>query len=210
MRIAVIGAAGRTGRLVVEQALERGHEVIALARTPSAITVEDPKLTVSRADVLAPDGLADVIAGADAIVSAVGTGTSRAPTRLYSDGARNELAAMAAAGVARLAAISAAPAGPRDGLPFAQRRIVMPLLDRLFGAAYEDMRRMEAVLRESDVDWIAVRPPRLVGKPPTGAYRVGIAPLPKARSITHADLASALLDVLDRDDLYRRAVYVAN
>jgi uncharacterized protein len=42
MQIAVIGAAGRTGRLVVQQALERGHQVLALARQPDAIAIREP------------------------------------------------------------------------------------------------------------------------------------------------------------------------
>jgi NAD(P)H-binding len=90
------------------------------------------------------------------------------------------------------------------------QRIAMPLLDLFFGAIYADMRRMEAILNESDADWIALRPPRLVDKPATGAYRLDTQPLPKARTLTYPDLATALLDSLDREDLYGHSAYVAN
>ena len=154
--------------------------------------------------------LAEVLAGTDAVVSTLGVGTSRQPTVVYSDGISNVLHAMAAHGIRKLAVISAVPAGPRAGLPFQQRYLLVPILERLFPATYDDMRRMEALLSGSDLDWVCLRPPRLVDKKATGSYRVDTRPLPGGGSITHADLAAALLDSLDRPDLYRHPAYVAN
>ena len=212
MKIAVVGATGHTGQQVVEQALTRGDDVIALARHPEALPQRGAAGVVSAAaDVLDRAVLDHALAGADAVVSALGIGASRQPTVVYSDGTANILLAMDAHGITRLAVISAVPAGPRAELPFAQRRIMIPILERVFGASYDDMRRMEALLRGSDLDWVCLRPPRLVSKKPTGRYRLDASrPLPKARSITYADLATALLDSLTRPDLYRRLAYVAN
>lgn len=74
---------------------------------------------------------------------------------------------------------------------------------------YTDMRRMEAVLGTSDVDWVALRPPRLLDRPATGRYRLS-ADGPRRVGITHGDLATARLDCLDRPELRRRTVFVAN
>lgn len=210
MKIAVIGSTGRTGTQVVGQGLARGHRVIALAREPDAVTVRHHELVTASADVLDRERLVETLTGAEAVVSALGVGSSRAPTVVYSQGIANVLSAMAANAITRLAVISAAPVGPRAGQPFLERRVAMPVLERLFGATYEDMRRMEALLRGSDVDWVALRPPRLVNRSATGRYRLDPEPLPRARSITFPDLAAALLDSLDRQDLYRRAAFVAN
>lgn len=211
MRIAVVGAAGRTGQRVVEQALARGHHVTALARHPEAIALRHEGLVTVAADVLERGPLFELLAGIDAILSTLGIGTSRNPTVVYSQGTANLVLAMDANAISKLAVVSAAPVGPRDEQPLLERRVVMPILERVFGATYDDMRRMEALLRASDVDWISLRPPRLVDKPATGHYRVDAhRPPPKSRNLTCADLASALLDSLDREDLYRRAAYVAN
>jgi putative NADH-flavin reductase len=210
MKIAVVGATGRTGLQVAEQALARGDDVIALARHPGALP-RRPGMVSAAADVLDRGVLAEALTGADAVVSALGIGTSRQPTVVYSDGTANILHAMDAHGITKLAVISAVPAGPRAEQPFLQRRMIIPVLERVFGATYADMRRMEAVLRGSDLDWICLRPPRLVGKKATGRYRLDATrPLPKARSVTYADLATALLDSLTRPDLYRRTAYVAS
>ncbi len=211
MRIAVVGAAGRTGRHVVEQAVSRGHHAVGVARQPEAIAMEHREVTSFAADVMDPGSLVDAFAGCEAVVSTLGIGTSRDPTVVYSEGIANVLDAMATASIGRLSVISAPPVGPRAEQPFLERRLVMPILDRFFGPTYEDMRRMEAVLDDSRVEWVSLRPPRLVDRPATGAYRIDAdAPLPRARSLRYPDLATALLDVLERDDLQRRAAYVAN
>lgn len=211
MKVAVIGASGRTGLEVVGQALERGHDVTAVARRPDVISLRDGRLRTGAADVLNQATLDAPLAGADAVVSTLGSGTSRAATTVYSEGITNVLAAMDKHAVSRLAVISAAPVGPRAQQPFLERRIAMPILDHIFGATYADMRLMERILAHSDVDWISLRPPRLVDKAATGRYRIDAdRPLPKFRRITYPDLATALLDSLERQDLYRRAVFVAN
>ena len=211
MKIAVVGATGRTGLQVTEQALARGDDVIALARHPGTLPRQGPGMVSAAVDVLDRAVLADTLAGAVAVVSALGIGASRQPTVVYSEGIANVLHAMDAHGIRKLAVISAVPAGPRIEQPFVQRRMIIPALERVFGATYADMRRMEALLRGSDLDWVCLRPPRLVSKKATGRYRLDASrPLPRARSITCADLATALLDSLTRPDLYRRAAYVAN
>lgn len=210
MKIAVVGATGRTGSLVVEQGLARGDHITALARNPDAVSARHPNLVTMHADVLDRESVGRALQGSEAVVSALGIGSSRKPTVVYSEGIANIVAAMRAASVSRVAAISATPVGPRAEQAFLERRVVMPILDRVFGATYADMRRMEKRLVDSEVDWISVRPPRLLDKPATGRYRFDVAPLPKARSLTYADLATALLELLGRADLYRRPVFVGN
>jgi putative NADH-flavin reductase len=201
---------GRTGRIVVRDALARGHHVVVIARTDGVLESGDDNLINARADVRDVDTLKQALVGADALISALGVGASRAPTDVYSTGVRNTLAAMESNGATKLAAISAVPAAPWAEQPLLQGRIALPLLQRFFGATYDDMRRMETVLQETtDVDWISLRPPRLVDRPSKGAYRIDTRPLVKARTITYGDLAKALLDSLTRQDLYGHAAYVA-
>lgn len=211
MRLAVVGAAGHTGSQVVEQALARGHDVTAIVRRPKAMLRQDRHLTTAEADVLDRESVVTALVHAEAVVSTLGIGTSREPTVIYSQGITNVLSAMDANRITKLAVVSAMPVGSRAEQPFLVRGLLLPVLEHVFGATYGDMRRMEITLRASDVDWIALRPPRLVDRAATGHYRMDAnQPLPKGRSITYADLATALLDVLERDDLYRRSVYIAN
>jgi putative NADH-flavin reductase len=89
--------------------------------------------------------------------------------------------------------------------------ILLPILQHLFGATYDDMRRMDRVLWESTVDWTQVRSPYISSNPPKGHYRFSNVIMPRHyRSITAADMATALLDIAARSDLNRQDVFVAN
>src|SRR5260370_35527491 len=184
MKIAVVGATGRTGLQVVEQAVARGDDVIALARQPEAMP-RRPGMVGAAADVLDRAVLVEALAGADAVVSTLGIGTSRQPTVVYSDGIANVLHAMGAHGIKKLAVISAVPAAPRAEQPFLQRRMIIPILARVFGATYADMPPIEALLRGSDLDWVCLPPPQLVCKNSTSRYPLAPnSPLPTDPHIT--------------------------
>src|SRR5260370_7765285 len=90
MKIAVVGATGRTGLQVVEQALARGDDVIALARQPEAMP-RRPGMVGAAADVLDRAVLVEALAGADAVVSTLGIGTSPQPTVVYPHAIANVL-----------------------------------------------------------------------------------------------------------------------
>lgn len=210
MNVTVFGSTGRTGRELVRAALDAGHTVTAAARDPSRIRVPHERLRAVRADVLDPPTLDAAVQGADAVVSALGEPDGRAPTVVYSTGVANILAAMHRAGIRRFVGVSALPVTPRAEVGFLEGRLVYPILYRLFGEGYADMARMEQVLHGSDVDWTIVRPPRLTDRPATGRYRKAVNQhIRRARSISRADLAGAMLDVLDDPHTVRATVGVS-
>lgn len=71
-RILIIGSTGGTGRRLVEQALERGYTVTAMARNPAKLGIEHPKLSIVHGDVLDYESVAAAVKGHDAVVSALG------------------------------------------------------------------------------------------------------------------------------------------
>ena len=210
MKVAVFGSTGKTGQHVVEQALARRHAVYAVARRPESVTLEHENLTVIGGDILAPEAWADRLTGVDAVISALGVGTQRTPTTVFSVGTANILTAMDQNGIRRLAVVSAAPAGDWHEEGAFKRLLVYPALQRLFGASYDDMRLMERILVDSHVDWTVLRPPYLTDRAPKGRYRLAVdGPIKRATSISRTDLATALLDAIADDRLSRRAIAVA-
>ncbi len=161
--LTVAAATGPTGRLVVEQALDRGHRVLALARRVEALPDRDG---VTRAAWSVGQAVPD-LSGVDAVVSALGV-RERRPTTTYSVGVADLVGAMKAAGVHRFVGISAAGVVPPSG-PLVQR-LALAAVGRIYRHAYDDMRRMEDVLARSGLGWTVVRPPRLTDRAPTG-YR---------------------------------------
>ncbi|MFI7643552.1 NAD(P)-dependent oxidoreductase [Nonomuraea sp. NPDC049400] len=205
--IAVLGAAVRTGRIIVEQALAAGHRVTAIARRLQALPPTGPRLTVHTADVLAPGSLQGLLDGHDAVISALGA-TGRGPTTVYSAGTAEIISALKPG--ARLLAISSAGLGvPADAGP--GTRLAAGLLHRIMRHTYTDMARMEDLLAAGGLSWTAVRPTRLTDRPATGHPRVSIGAAAKVGSQTsRADLAAFVLDAIDDPRTYRTVVAVSS
>lgn len=211
MRVLIAGATGTVGQHVIRQALDRGHEITAIARRPEALSIEHPHLRTVAADILDPDAVEPLLDGVDAVISTVGIGTSKQPTTLYSEGTRNLVNAMARQGVSRIVTISSEVADHWAHQSLLKLWVVLPLLQRFLGATYDDMRRMDIVLWESGAEWTTVRAPYIRDRAGTTNYRIAIdGPLRRGFSIAAPDMATALLDIAERHDLGRQFVYVAN
>jgi putative NADH-flavin reductase len=188
MRIAVFGATGGTGRQVVDQALEAGHEVTVLVRNPVALGVEHHHLKVVVGDVGKAGRVEDVVRGKDAVISALGT-NQRGPVSVCSDGVRAILTAMENQNVRRLVVLSAHGAAESHDRSLYVLTVWATLRDKML-----DKERMEDLIRASDVDWTIVRPPALTTGPRTGAYRTGAdLPVRITSNISRADLAEFLI-----------------
>jgi putative NADH-flavin reductase len=211
MNIAVLGATGRTGAQIVEQALAAGHQVTAAARNHSQIARQHPRLSIVATDVMSASSIAGLLLGTDAVCSAIGSSTPGQPTTLYSASMAVILTAMKRVGIRRIIAVTAIPAEP-DALKTAMERMVIhKVLKLFFGGAYQDMALMERILSASDADWTVLRPPRLTDGRATGHYRTAVdTRLPRAVKICRADLARAMLDSIDDPSLIRHAAAVAS
>jgi putative NADH-flavin reductase len=210
MKVAVFGATGPTGQLIVENALAAGHHVTAVARTPGKLVQRHERLEIVRGDVHDPDSIAQAVVGQDAVVSSLGVPYTLGPVTVYSVGATNIIAAMHVAGVRRVIAITSGGTYPgRDPKnPFFFERILKPL----FHTLYDDMREMERIIMGTDLDWTILRPSRLLNKPARNDVRVGKGEyaLVGGVTITRADLASIVVAAIGSDDLVRCAAAVGN
>jgi uncharacterized protein YbjT (DUF2867 family) len=131
---------------------------------------------VKIADARDIPALTGAIRGTDAVISCLGHTRDKAAARdstLLHDGAVALVAAMDAADVNRLVAVSAAGAYVQGDDPLS-RFIAKPLVARLFGGVFPDTRRMEEVIRASKTSWTILRPSRLVDGGGKLNYRAGV------------------------------------
>ena len=199
MKIVVFGANGPTGRLVTRLALERGLDVVAATRSPLQFPLEHDRLAVERVDVFDQASVSRAVGGADAILSALGVPYSRQRIATYSAGATAMLQAMAEHHVRRLVCVSSSAvdieAGPHGGFLF--EHVLQPFVAGVLGKTlYDDMKRMEATLSGSEVDWTVLRPSGLFDADAVGDYRVAERYLPQ-KFTARIDLADAMLRQLD-------------
>ncbi|MBH0778172.1 NAD(P)-dependent oxidoreductase [Nocardia bovistercoris] len=193
MRIAVFGATGTVGRHVVEQALERGHDVTAFTRNAAGVTRQDARLRVVEGDVLDATAAERAVTGQDAVIVTLGDGRKGA---VRFAGTRAIVEAMGRAGVRRLICQSTLGVGEsRQNLNFVWKHVMFGLLLR---KAYDDHVRQETLVRAADLDWTIVRPSAFTDGPRTGAYRRDIPGDATGLTlrIARADIAEFLLDQL--------------
>jgi len=208
MVILVIGAAGRTGRQIVEQALGHGHTVRAMVRS-TVLGLEHDRLEVLKGDALDFDAVSAAVDGVDGVAFAVGSGGGR-DIRVYSEGVANVLHAMAAHDVVSLVAVSAAGAfdrkAPELGLGF------RAMMATVLKPVYDDMERMEQRIAASGASWTIVRPVGLCDDPATGHYRVSLdgSLLPKASRVSRADVAALCLKALETGSFDRMTLVIAD
>jgi putative NADH-flavin reductase len=210
MRIVVFGANGLTGRLLSEQALAAGHEVAAVTRQPADFPITHERLSVVEADVHDAQAVDRAVEGSDVVLSALGVPFTRKPINVYSDGIRNIAAAMSRRGVKRLVMVSSSATEPHyhaDG-GFLMNRVLQPLITATIGkTTYSDMRRMEELVRGSDLEWTILRPSGLFDAVGVTRYELHEDQAPGIFT-SRADLAASLLEQATDVRFVRKAVAV--
>jgi putative NADH-flavin reductase len=203
MKLAVFGATGGTGRLLVEQALAGGHEVNAFARKPVAITIQHERLHVVQGDVLTPACVREAVKGTDAVLCAFGT-SNEPNTTVLSEGTQNILVAMEKHGVRRFVCEASLGVGDSRALGgiFFDYMIVPLFMKHKFA----DKEKQDLLIHQSALDWIIVRATRLTHGPKTGVYRTGLKLRlgPWAR-IARADVAEFMLKQVSDNTYLRQA-----
>jgi uncharacterized protein YbjT (DUF2867 family) len=203
-KILVLGATGATGRLIVNQAAARGYDVTVLVRSADkASDIRGAKLIVG--DARDEAALREALKGRDAVVSALGTPVS--PFRevtLLSTATRALVSAMKAEQVSRLVCITGMGAGDSAGHGgFIADNVIFPLLLK---KVYADKNRQEAIVSDSGLDWVLVRPSILNNKPGRGSVRA-LTDLSgfHGGSIAREDVATFVLDQVRADTWLHRS-----
>ena len=194
MQIAILGATGRVGSRIADEALQRGHTVTAIARHAGTLTDRPglKRLDADITDLANTAKLVPALAGHDALVSAV---------RFAQAGPEPLLQLARQAGVKRVAVVGGA--GSLYVAPGVQ------LVDTPeFSAAYKDEALacrdfLNALRAEKELDWVFLSPSALLEPGQrTGSYRVGkdelLADANGKSWISMEDFAVALVDELER------------
>jgi putative NADH-flavin reductase len=191
MKLALLGATGLTGPSVLAEALARGHDVVALARNPNAITKTHEHLAVVPGNALLAHDLDKCLDGCDAVLHCLGVGGrgDGKATTLCADSVSLLLPVMKARGVRRLIVMSNLWASGSGA--WVMRKVAIPVFAPWLAPILRDKEKMEAILHASDVEWVAPRFPGIVEGPPkpTKTENVGL-------KITTGSVATFMLDQL--------------
>lgn len=207
MKVALVGATGRTGRLLMVELLRRGHQVTVLVRDPARLGEAAGQVRTVVGDSRDVIALAALLDDADAVLSALGP-TAKEPT-LHRDTAAALVPAMEAAGVRRFIGISGAGIDVPGDRKALRDRLISALIARLGGPVVADKPAEYQIWAGSGLDWTLVRPPRLRDGEATGAVQHDAHRSTSSTSMRRADLAAFLVDVLEGDLYVQAAPFAA-
>ncbi|WP_328869302.1 NAD(P)H-binding protein [Streptomyces sp. NBC_00287] len=207
MRVTVFGATGAIGRHVVQQLLDAGHQVTALARNPDKFTLNHPGLTLITGQLSDRTALTKAVTGADAVISALGPSLKRSATGTQlADGARTLVTVMDEQKVTRFIGLATPSlADPRDK-PHWKHKVLPVMAKLMFPNALRELEGMTAAVTSSDLDYTIARISNPTNKPATGSIKSGFLGHDKVGSaMTRADIAAFLVSQLT-DTRYQRAM----
>ena len=209
MKLAIFGAAGRTGIPLVQQALEEGHDVVALVRTPSKLSIQNERLTVVQGDVTNLAHVEKVVKGADAVLSVLGHVKGSAPD-ILTHAIRNILTAMDMYGVKRVVSLTGASIYVSQDQPKLVNRLIKLFTQASTGSLLQDAEQQLKLLQNSNADWIVVRGPILTDGPHTGKYRIGWTGVNTGIRVSRADIADFMLKQVTDTAYLRQAPLISN
>lgn len=206
MRLVIFGASSPTGKLLVNRALAKGHEVTAFVREESKLGIAHPNLKVRCGDALNYSDVEAAVRGSEAVFSTLGP--KGKPAVMAAESTRNITNAMQKHGSKRLVLISVAGiAVPQDqrGSSFIDSLLKLFLRD-----VFTDRENQLAVLNSSTVEWVAVRVPRLTDDDGTGSVRAFFGKPSPTMKVSRSDVADFMLEQLTSDQWLRQAPILSN
>ncbi len=192
MNLTIFGASGRTGTPLVAQALAAGHTVTAFVRDPAKLTIQHERLAVVQGDTTDAHAVARAIAGADAVLSALGQ-TKNSPADVQTVAMRNIIAAMQQHDVKRLVSLTGGGVRAPQDQPKLFDHVIRFALATLSGKVLRDAIAHAELIQASNLDWVIVRGPVLTTGPFTGAYQVGWVGMDGKPQVSRADVADFML-----------------
>jgi uncharacterized protein YbjT (DUF2867 family) len=201
MKVLVVGATGGTGRHVVRRLLEGGDSVRAFARRPADITERHERLEVVQGDARDAASIDRAVQGVDAVIAAFGPRSFKKDD-LQETLARHLVLAMRAHGVKRVVNLSAWGAGDsagKAGLFFTLIR------NTVLRHVYADKERGEALLLDPGLDYVNVRPGRLLDTPARGAVKASLDGAGIKKELARDDLAAFMVDQIHTDTWLKKS-----
>jgi putative NADH-flavin reductase len=212
MRIAIIGASGQIGAFIRDEALVRGYQVTAIVRHPGKITVQNPSLTVVKADIL-KDKVDELVKGHDAVISAYNPGWSNPD--IYNEqieGYKSIISGVKKSGIKRLLVVGGA--GTLEVAPGVQLLDTASFPENIKGGVLATREVLYMLRKEKELEWTFLSPPASISPGErTGHYRLGKDQLLKDKQgeskISTQDYAVAMLDELEHPQHIRERFTVA-
>lgn len=207
IKIAILGGGGRTGKFLVQQAMQQGYSLKLLLRNPDKFTIKNPLIEVVKGDATDAKAIQSVVEGCQVIISTVGQRPGE--PMVSSQAAVNVLKAMDTYVIKRYIIV----AGLNLDTPFdkksPQTSAATAWMKKHFGATHEDRQKAYATISKSNVDWTFVRVPLILFSEEEGEIAVNLEDC-KGDKINAANIATFLIEQVFDKTYYQKSPFISN
>ena len=211
MKIAILGATGFVGKVLIKKAIDAGYQVKALARNPEKLEEIKNKIEIITGSVFEPLSVDAAIKGVEVVLSTIGPPQRNPGNPLqYEKAMKNIVTAMDKYGIKRYIHIGGAAHQGGENEVWNFSRKFLRLFLNLFGKQILVAKHLEwEVLKSSDLDWTLVRPPRIANEPASGNISADEKVL-KSLKINVGDLTDFILQQITSKEWIRKAPLVSS
>ena len=215
MKILLLGATGRTGKKIIEEAVKRGHEISAIARNPEKL--KDYKIDITMGTPYEYETVEKAMGGCEAVINTLNVSRKSdnpwaplsAPRDMISRSASNALKAMEKLGLKRFVALSTIGAGRTWQTAPGILKFIVSISN--LKVAFRDHGRQENLLENSNMDYTICRAPMLSDiRNDTGAVATPESKKPASRVLSRNSAAEFFLKIIEGNEHIREAVSLSN
>jgi len=210
MKIAVFGSTGPCGQLIIKYALEKSYKVIAFARNPSKIRIENVNLKIIKGELDNITAIEEAIKDVDAVVSILGPKGNVKNTEL-SDGYSYIITAMKKYDVKRIVAMGTASVTDTEDKSVFKFRLLVSVVKSVIPGAYKEIVKIGSIIRNSSLDWTLIRIAILTNGKPSGKIKAGYyGKAPLSLTLSRADLAFFFVNQVEDKTYIQKAPAISN
>jgi putative NADH-flavin reductase len=215
VKILLLGATGRTGNYVIEEAIKRGHKISAIARNPEKL--KDYKIDITQGTPYDYETVEKAITGCEAVINTLNVSRKsdnpwtplKAPKDMISKSASNAVNAMGKAGIKRFVALGAIGAGRSWKSAPGIMKFIISISN--LKHAFSDHGKQEEILENSSVEYTICRAPMLSSEiNNTGAVATQEGKKPASMILSRNSAAEFFLKIIENNEYIRETVSLSN
>lgn len=211
--IALFGATGKTGKILLRKLTEKGYLVRVLVRNPAKLKITDSLVSVIQGNVLDETAVFKCLEKSDIIINVIGH-VKGSPANLQTIAVQNILKGMRKLGLTRLIDLTGSGVKEDGDHPKWFDRLVVFVMRNLLGKAVRnrltDGENHVELISKSNLEWTVVRAPVLLPGKAKGRTSIGMVGHIPGYSLTYEDLTDQIINILEDKSFVRQYPYITN
>lgn len=211
--IALFGATGKTGSILVKKLTAKGYHLRALVRNPSKLSYLNALLTAVQGDILNEQSVYKVLEKSDVVINVIGH-VKGCPPDLQTQASRNILHGMNKLGITRLINLTGGAVKVVGDDPKWPDKLIAFIMKNLAGKAvrarFTDGENHVKLISKSNLDWTIVRAPVLLPGKAKGRTSIGMVGHIGGYTLTYEDLTNQIIHILEDKSFIHQYPYITN